>query len=429
MSGGTLTEEEFEELLRGGIAGWAGRSVEDITELGERLFRQSVAGSLSHEMWGLVKAHQRRGHTVVIASSATRLQVEPFAREVGIEHLLCSELESEQGILTGELAGRTVWGAGKQAAVEKFAGEHGISLETSYAYANGDEDVPFLAAVGRPIAVNPSDGLQTHAEAVDWPVLRTRRGPRALDPKPALRTAAMYGTLIGAGAAGVAVGLLSGRKRRGIDLATSVFSHVATTIGDIDVDLQGEANLWSHRPAVFLINHQSSLIDLVVTTTVLRGGFTAVAKREASQIPVIGSLLRLADFAFIDRSDSKQSRDALADARQRLAEGTSIVIAPEGTRSISPQPGEFKKGAFHLAWQAGVPVVPIVIRNAGELMWRNAKTARPGKVEVLVHPPISTDGWTKQDLDETHAAVQLFYRQTLENWPTAKSAPLALEGP
>jgi len=427
MTGGPLDEAGFENLVRQGIAGWAGRPGEDIEELGERLFRQTVAGNLFHEAWRLVKAHQRQGHTVVIATSATRFQVAPLARELGVGHVLCTELADEGGLLTGELVGRTLWGPGKAAAVEDFARREGIDLGSSYAYANGDEDVPFLSLVGSPVAVNPQSALRDHAGRQGWRVLGLRRGPHRLDPKPALRTAAMYGSLVGAGAAGAAVGLLTRRRRRGIDLATSLFAHVASAVGDVEVVIEGEQHLWSHRPAVFLINHQSSLIDLLVTTTALRGGFTAVAKREAGEIPLLGTLLKLADFAFVDRADGQQSRDALDGARQRLAAGTSIVIAPEGTRSYSPQVGRFKKGAFHLAMQAGVPIVPIVIRNAGELMWRNARTARSGKVEVVVHEPIPTTGWTKADLDATVETVQRLYEQTLEAWPEPRQLSAGTE--
>jgi putative phosphoserine phosphatase/1-acylglycerol-3-phosphate O-acyltransferase len=424
MRGGTLTEAGFEDLIRQGITGWVGRTSEDLEELGEQLFRQSVAGSLFHEMWRLVKTHQRLGRTVVIATSATRLQVAPLARELGIEHVLCTELEFEDGLVTGQIAGRTLWGPGKAAAVLDFAKSAGIDLESSYGYANGDEDQPFLSSVGHPCAVNPQPELAALAASRRWRVLELKRGPSKLDPKPLIRTAAMYGTLIGAGAAGVAVGMLTGRKRRGIDLATSIVGQVGSALSDIDIQVEGEANLWSHRPAVFVINHQSSLVDLLVTTTILRGGFTAVAKREAASMPVIGRLLTLADFAFLDRSDGDQARDALGEARERLASGVSIVIAPEGTRSLSPTVGRFKKGAFHLAMQADVPIVPIVIRNAGELMWRNAKTMRTGTVEVVVHEPIPTTGWTKADLDEAVVRVQALYVQTLEAWPGR--APLAL---
>lgn len=417
--GETLSEAKFEELLETGIAGWVGRPVEDVAELGERLFRETVAGTLFHDMWRLVKAHQRLGHRVVIATSATRMQVEPVARELGIEDLLCTELASEGGLINGRIEGRTLWGPGKAAAVLAFAEREGLVLADCFAYANGDEDVPFLTEVGRPCAVNPQPELAEHAARVGWPVLELRTRPGRFDPTPALRTAAMYGTLVGAGVAGVAVGLLSGRKRRGIDLATSLFAQVGSVVGGVEVDIEGEAHLWSHRPAVFLINHQSSLIDLIVATSALRGGFTAVAKREASQIPLIGQLLKLADFAFVDRSDSEQARDALVEAKQRLESGVSVIIAPEGTRSLTPQVGEFRKGAFHLAMQAGVPIVPIVIRNAGELMWRNARTARGGRVDVLVLPPIPTVGWSKKDLDAAVVRVRALYEETLADWPVA----------
>jgi len=417
MTGGPLSEAQFADVVRRAAAGWAGRTVEDLDELGDRIFRQRLAGQLFHDMWRVVKAHQRRGHTVVIASSATRVQVQPFARELGIEHVLCTELEVVDGRYTGRIASRAPWGSGKIAAIQRFAARAGIALPASYGYANGDEDVPFLAGVGRPHAVNPQAALASYAADHDWPVLRPARGPGRLDPMPLLRTTAMYGALVGAGAAGVAMGALTRRRRPSIDFAASLFSHLAGAAGDIDITVWGEQHLWSHRPAVFLVNHQSSLVDVLVTTTVLRAGFTAVVKREVADIPVIGQLLTMADFAFIDRADGDQARDVFETAKQRLASGTSIAIAPEGTRSFSPQVGPLKKGAFHLAMQAGVPLVPVVIRNAGELMWRQARTARTGTVEVVVHPPIPTAGWTRADLDRAVVAVQRLYQDTLEEWP------------
>jgi putative phosphoserine phosphatase/1-acylglycerol-3-phosphate O-acyltransferase len=63
--------------------------------------------------------------------------------------------------------------------------------------------------------------------------------------------------------------------------------------------------------------------------------------------------------------------------------------------------------------------VPIVIRNSGELMWRNARTTQPGTVQVVVHEPISTQGWTRADLDRRFGEVEQLYVSTLENWPTS----------
>lgn len=156
---GLTSEEDFERFVAISFAAWEGRSEDELTELGERLFVQQIASRLFPEIWELVAAHQQRGHTVVLASSATRFQVEPAARALGVEHVLCTPLEVVGGVLTGRAAGPTLWRNGKADAVRSFGQEHDIDLAQSYAYSNGDEDVPFLSAAGNPHVVNPEDRL------------------------------------------------------------------------------------------------------------------------------------------------------------------------------------------------------------------------------------------------------------------------------
>lgn len=420
--GGPLDEAGFTELMERGIRGWTGRTEDELLELGEQLHARQTGGALFHGAWRLVKAHQKQGHTVVIATSATRLQVQPMATEMGVEHVLCTELESEGGVLTGRVAGRTLWGAGKIAAVQRFAERHDIDLQASHAYANGDEDIPLLAAVGSPHPVNPQPLLAAESARHGWPVteLGTRTG--RFDPMPAIRTAAMFGTLFGAAGVGAAVGTLTKDRRYGVDLALTLFGDLAGVLGNVRIKVTGEHHAWSHRPAVFFINHQSTLIDLLVTTRVLRSGFTAVAKAEVRQMPVIGQLFDLAGVAFVDRSSTASAISALQPAVDTLRAGTSVVMAPEGTRSMTPRIGPFKKGGFHLAVDAGVPIVPIVIRNAGEIMWRNARTARQGTIEVVVHPPIPTDGWQRADIDTWVPRLHELYVETLDHWPGTDAA-------
>ena len=142
-----------------------------------------------------------------------------------------------------------------------------------------------------------------------------------------------------------------------------------------------------------------------------------VAKAEVKQIPVLGQLLTLADVAFVDRSNTSRAVSALQPAADKLRKGVSIIMSPEGTRSLSPRIGAFKKGGFHLARDAGVPIVPIVIRNAGEIMWRNARVVQEGTIEVVVHEPVPTAGWTKADLDEWVPRMRQLYIDTLDDWP------------
>src|SRR5438067_4480793 len=152
---GVTSEEDFERLTVLSMRVWAGRTEDELAELGERLFVQAISGSLYPEGWRLVQAHRRAGHTVVLASSATRFQVEPAARAMGVEHILVSPVEIVNGTATGRPGGPLLWRAGKAEAVGAFAAEYDIDLTESYAYSNGDEDVPFLQKVGRPWAAKP----------------------------------------------------------------------------------------------------------------------------------------------------------------------------------------------------------------------------------------------------------------------------------
>ena len=162
---------------------------------------------------------------------------------------------------------------------------------------------------------------------------------------------------------------------------------MALALAGVRLDVTGEEHLWSHRPAVFIFNHQSS-IDVAVIGALVRRDLTGVAKIEASRDPRFAPIGYVTDIVYVDRSNSKQARAALQPAVERLKGGTSIAIAPEGTRSPTPRLGRFKKGAFHLAMQAQVPIVPIVIRNAGDVMWRGSFVIRPGTVDVEVLEPI-----------------------------------------
>ena len=116
-----------------------------------------------------------------------------MARELGIEHILCTELETEQGVITGGIAGRPPWGEGKAAAVREFAKRERIHLKNCHAYANGDEDVPFLEAVGFPRPVNPGSNLARHARACRWPVVRFKTKRSQYHPVSLARTTGLFG--------------------------------------------------------------------------------------------------------------------------------------------------------------------------------------------------------------------------------------------
>ena len=160
-------------IVGAALEGLAGRKDSDMRALGERLFRDHIAGMVYPAARELVRAHRRAGHTVVIATSATRYQVEPAAEDLEVDELLCTEPEiAADGTLTGRTEGPVLWGPNKAAAVVACAERRGIDLERSFAYGNGDEDEDLLACVGRPVALNPATGLGRLATDSEWPSVR-----------------------------------------------------------------------------------------------------------------------------------------------------------------------------------------------------------------------------------------------------------------
>jgi putative phosphoserine phosphatase / 1-acylglycerol-3-phosphate O-acyltransferase len=412
---GELSQQEFGDLMRKGVREWAGRTDEELGALWQRLFRDEIFDTQFPEAWRLVQAHKRQGHTVAIASSATRYQIMPIAEEWGIEHVLCTQLVVRQGRLTGAIAGEPAWGEAKAEAVVRFARARRLDLKRSAGYANGNEDIPFLRRVGHPAAVNPKGKLAEVARQKSWPVLAFE-ARRAAPLTAVLRTLGSYAAMAATFAAGLGFAKATGETRRAVDLIASVGTELGLAVAGIEVEVVGEQHLWAHRPAVFIFNHQSKL-DLLLMMYLLRRDFTGVAKKEAADVPGFGAFMRMANVAFIDRGNSQQARKRLQSLVGKIQKGLSLCIAPEGTRSYTPQLGPFKKGAFHLAMQAGVPIVPIVVRNSAEMMARNGQTFRAGKVQVAVLAPISVKRWTVAGLDRHVARVRQRFLDTLADWP------------
>ncbi len=414
---GCYSEQDYAEVLAATRPAFAGKTYDELLKMGEHLFRTETASKLRPQMWQIIRAHRARGHRIVIASSATRFQIEPIAKEIGADRALATDVEVVDGIVTGEVKGRPLWGPGKAAAVRRLAREWDLDLEASFAYSDGNEDVPYLEAVGHPAAVSPQPGLRAVALERGWPILDLRN-PHANRVGQVLRTGAFYGSFFGGAAAGLAKGLLGGDRTAAMQAGVSGGLDVGLALSGVTVDvLDGREYLTSARPCVFVFNHQSKL-DLPIMIHLIREQATGVAKKEVGQLPVFGQVLSSGGVVFIDRADSGKAIEQLEPVVRKIQdEQFSLVVAPEGTRSATPRIGPFKKGPFHIAMQAGVPVVPVVIRNAGELMWRGSQLIKPGTVEVRVLPPVDTSSWTPETVGEHAEQVRQLFLESLAQWP------------
>ncbi len=255
-----------------------------------------------------------------------------------------------------------LWGPGKAAAVQKFAAENDIDLKDSYFYADGDEDVALMYLVGNPRPTNPEGKMAAVARRRGWPILRfTSRGGGGIGSQ--LRTLAGFGSVVPVAAGAVGIGLLTRSRRRGVNFFTSTWSQLLLAASGVHLNVIGAENLTAERPAVFIFNHRNQA-DPVISGALVRDNWVGVGKKELASDPVMGTLGKLLDTAFIDRDDAAAAVETLHQVEERAAKGLSIVMAPEGTRLDTTSVGPFKKGAFRIAMTVGIPIVPIVIRNA-----------------------------------------------------------------
>ena len=410
---------EFEGLIGKATEALRGRPLSDLQQIGERLFVEKIEKRIYPEMRDLVNAHMERGHTVVLSSSALTIQVEPVARYLGIPSILTNRFEvDDDGVLTGKVIRPILWGSGKADAVQEFAAEHAIDLQDSYFYADGNEDVALMYLVGNPRPTNPGDKMAEVARKRGWPILEFKsRGSGGLLGQ--VRSLLGVGSVVPAAYSAIGWGLLTGSRRRGINVFTTAFPQLLLAINGVDLNVIGEENLKKKRPAVFIFNHRNNF-DPVIVGALVKDNWTGVGKKELQNDPVMGTLGKLVDTVFIDREDPKAAVESLKQAEELARKGLSVVIAPEGTRLDTRSVGPFKKGPFRLAMSAGVPIVPIVIRNAEVVSARDSSTLHPGTVDVVVYPPISLDDWTLDDLVDRIAEVRQLYVDTLENWPIGK---------
>ena len=407
---------EFEGLIMKASSALRGRSLSDLDEIGERLFVQRIESRIYPEMRELVRAHLSRGHTVVLSSSALTIQVEPVARFLGIPNTLTNKFETnEDGVLTGGVVKPILWGSGKATAVQRFAAEHDIDLKDSYFYADGDEDVALMYLVGNPRPTNPEGKMAAVARRRGWPIL-TFNSRGGVGIRAQLRTLLGFSSMFPVGFGALGIGLLTGSRRKGVNFFTSTWSQVLLGASGVQLNVLGKENLTAQRPAVFIFNHRNQ-VDPVIAAVLVRDNWVGVGKKELESDPILGPLGKLLDTVFIDRDDQVAAVESLHEAEERTKKGLSIVIAPEGTRIDTTEVGPFKKGPFRIAMAAGIPIVPIVIRNAERVAARNSTTINPGCVDVAVFPPIPVDDWTLDALPDRIAAVRQLYLDTLADWP------------
>lgn len=176
-------------------------------------------------------------------------------------------------------------------------------------------------------------------------------------------------------------------------------------IANIRVRVEGGEDLDPAKPYIFIGNH-CSMADIMAFSGYIRHDYRWIAKKELFKIPVFGTGMKAVDYIPIDRSHGREAVQSLNDAAQRIAEGCSVILFPEGTRSIDGHLQPFKTGAVMLAIKAGVELVPVGFNGTHQALPKGKLLSRGGEVVLRLGTPMPTAGFKAKDKQELAALLQ-----------------------
>lgn len=183
-------------------------------------------------------------------------------------------------------------------------------------------------------------------------------------------------------------------------------ARVGLRLAGIRVKVTGYGQLDLSRNYIFMANHVSNL-DPPALIPLLPFRVTVLVKKELFKLPILGPAMRMADFVPIDRSNREAAVSSVREAEETVRRGLHMVIFPEGTRSRDGKLLPFKKGPFYLAFETGVPVVPVTIVGSRDLLPKGKVLAKPGEVKLVFHPPVDPRSFADKD------ALMSAVRQTI----------------
>jgi 1-acyl-sn-glycerol-3-phosphate acyltransferase len=186
------------------------------------------------------------------------------------------------------------------------------------------------------------------------------------------------------------------RKGKLIHRYARLWGRLALFANGVKVTVKGLEHLKGEGPYLFMANHQGSY-DIFALLGHLPYQFKWLAKRELFSIPLFGWAMSAAGYISIDREGTRKTVEAMNEAAQKIHDGMSVVIFPEGSRSPDGSIQPFKKGGFTLAIKSRVPIVPIAISGSREIMPKDRLTALPGEIRIRIDSPIETKLYTLKD--------------------------------
>jgi putative phosphoserine phosphatase/1-acylglycerol-3-phosphate O-acyltransferase len=362
-------------LARAAAPASRGKSVSEIAEaarLAAELLEPQIAPFARH----LLDGHRDAGRPLVLATTTPSDLVRPLAEKLGFDDVVATRYASKEDAYgvrryTGRLDGQFCWSVGKLRAVRRWAGDHDVDLQSSYAYSDSVYDLPLLGAVGHPTVVNPDLRLLPVAMLRRWPVVHLD-APAGV-PK-------LFGLEL-------------------LDLVRLLFPRSAFPY--VRFDISGVEHIPRRGGVIVVANHRSYFDPIAIAMAVFDAGRHPrfMGKREVFDAPVIGPLARACGSIMVDRASDAGGGVAFDEARQALEGGEAVMILPQATiprgEAFFDPKLKGKTGAARLAAATGVPVVPIGVWGSEHVWPRSsrlpdvAKVLSPPTVTVRVGAPVT----------------------------------------
>ena len=214
---------------------------------------------------------------------------------------------------------------------------------------------------------------------------------------------------------GLLISLFDKNGRKIHFYAAVPWARVILRVCGVNVRVKGQENVDARVPRIYMTNHQSA-IDIFALLAFLPVDFKFIMKQELMKIPLLGVTMKKAKHIGIAREDPRKAVEGMKEAIERIKHGASVLIFPEGTRSVDGGLQPFKKGGFNLAIRLGCDIVPVSIRDSYRIILKGTLRINKGSFDMKIGKPISIKGYDRKSvsqlMDRVGEAVQDLMEQS-----------------
>jgi len=207
------------------------------------------------------------------------------------------------------------------------------------------------------------------------------------------------------GTYGILLALFGGSPRFVHFYCAVPWAKVILRVCGVKVHTEGFENIKKDEPRIFMANH-TSYFDIFALLSTLPVDFKFIVKQELMRLPIFGLAMRRAGYIGIERDDPRKALKSMQVAAERIRNGASVLIFPEGTRSEDGRLQSFKPGGFHLAIRSGCDIVPVAITGSRDIVPKGSLRIRKGTIRVVVGREIPLKGQTKKNMGQVMERVR-----------------------